>query len=250
MLKKSFISLFLISSFAFGVLNAAELIFPDPVVPELTPEEQKTAEVSLQSRREVAKKILRTYTETYNSEFRSKNKVSINPIHPDTLAQVLKSVDLATEAQLIDGRLTTLQALKKQYDDFAVKTYDLAKKETVNQIKFLGLTMDEITTLKQKQVEAETKNLELTTKVAALQAEVAELKNTIGILQEQSKSNTAAVSSTPVVQQQTTVEAVPAAQQQAAVTTAAATKSGMTKIVVLVLLGLAVAFIILKSRSN
>ena len=250
MLKKSFISLFLISSFAFGVLNAAELIFPDPVVPELTPEEQKMAEVSLQSRREVAKKILRTYTETYNSEFRSKNKVSINPIHPDTLAQVLKSVDLATEAQLIDGRLTTMQALKKQYDDFAVKTYDLAKKETVNQIKFLGLTMGEITTLKQKHVEAETKNLELTTKVTALQAEVVELKNTIGILQEQSKSNTAAVSSTPVVQQQTIVEAVPAAQQRAAMTTAAATKSGMTKIVVLVLLGLAVAFIILKSRSN
>lgn len=249
MFKKSFICLFLVFSFALGTY-AAELIFPDPIVPELTPEEQKTAEISLQSRREVAKKILKTYTETYNSEFRLKNKVSINPIHPDTLAQVLKSVDLATEAQLIGGRLATMQTLKKQYDDFAVKTFEQAKKETVNQIKFLGLTMDEVMALKQKMVEVETKNLELTNQITTLQTENAELKNTIGLLQEKNKSSSSALASSAAAgQQSTTIETLPAAQQQVGVA-AAPSKSGMTKIVVMVLLGLAVMFVIVKSRSN
>ncbi len=249
MLKKSFISLFLIFFFAVGVF-AAELIFPNPVVPELTPEEQKTAEISLQSRREVAKKILKTYTDTYNSEFRSKNKVSINPIHPDTLTQVLKSVDSATEAQLMGGRLETMQTLKKQYDDFAVKTFEQAKKETVNEVKFLGLTLDEVMSLKQKMVETETKTLELANQITILQTENTELKNTIGVLQEQIKSNTAVVPSSGAGQQQTAVEAVPSSAQQPAGVSAAATKSGMTKIVVMVLVGLVVGFILIKSRSN
>lgn len=250
MLKKSFTVVILILAFVLSVSNAAELIFPNPVVPELTPEEQKTAEISLQSRREVAKKILRTYTDTYNSEFRLKNKVSINPIHPDTLTQVLKSVDLATEAQLIEGRLATMQTLKKQYDDFAVKTFEQAKKETVNEVKFLGLTLDEVMTLKQKMVEAETKILELTNQITTLQTENADLKNTIGLLQEQNKSSSpAGAPSASAGQPQSTVETIPAVQQSADVTAAAA-KSGVTKIVVLVLLGLAVAFIIMKSRAD
>ena len=247
MLKKSFTAVFLIVTFALSVLNAAELIFPNPVIPELTPEEQKTAEISLQSRREVAKKILRTYTETYNSEFRFKNKVSIIPIHPDTLTQVLKSVDSATEAQLIEGRIATMQALKKQYDEFALKTFDLAKKETVNQVKFMGLTLDEAMTLKQKLVEAETKNLELANKLTALQSEIAELKNAISLLQDQSAKATAPAAVAPAEQQPAVVQAVRTASQPAVTDPS---KSGMTKIVVLILLGLAVAFVILKSRSN
>lgn len=247
MLKKSFTAVFLIVTFVLSVLSAEQLIFPNPVIPELTLEDQKTAEISLQSRREVAKKILRTYTETYNSEFRSKNKVSINPIHPDTLTQVLKSVDSATEAQLIDGRMATIQALKKQYDEFALKTYDLAKQETINQIKFLGVTTDEIIAFKKKLIDAETKNLELANQVAALQAEITELKKTIILLQDQNAKVTAPAAVAPTEQQPAVVQAAPAVPQPAVTVPS---KSGMTKIVVLILLGLAVAFVILKSRSN
>lgn len=235
MLKKSFISLFLfISLFA----SASELVFPNPKVEELNPEENRIAASSLENRRELTKKILRRYTDAYNAEFRQKNNVALNPIHPDTLTAVLKQIDNATEAQLTSSKLETLNAVKKQYDGFAQNAFNLAKQDMINQLRFLGVSFDEISGMKLKLVQSDAKIMDLSSQITKLQAETVSLKKTIELLQKNGTTGSGSVAS------------VPAAASQRQETVKVSPDSGILKIILMILAGFAVIYTFFKFRSK
>lgn len=253
MLKKYFICLFFFISIT---AYTAELILPDPKVPTISAEEQKFAESSLQGRRDIAKKILKMYAESYNIEFRTKNNVMIDPIHPDTVANVMKLTDSASEFDLKKAPEETLKSVKSQFDMYAKGAFEHAKADIANQIKFLGVSADEIAAMRQKLAQEQSKNIELNNQILKLQNEISDLKKAVVTESskaiEAAKTAEAAKATAAAEVARAAINNVPqaAAEKTQVIASPVQPKSNPLKIGIVVFAVLALGFLLIKSKNS
>ena len=229
------------------MLEAAEVILPDPKPPDLSLEDQKLSSTNLAGRREAAKIFFKLYTDAYNSEFKEKNNLSINPVPPEALAIVFKQIDSNSEAELKVSPLPTLVTLKKQFDYLALQAFNRAKADAKNQVKLLGSSIDDIIVTKNKLSMSEANNTQLKDRIFKLEIEVENLTKE-NLTLKASAQTTADQLAKVMAEKNTTAPAVAPVVTAPAIN--AEQKSNTIKIISIVAALLGLGFIFLKSRSD
>ena len=229
------------------MLEAAEVILPDPKPPDLSLEDQKLSSTNLAGRREAAKIFFKLYTDAYNSEFKEKNNLSITPVPPEALTIVFKQIDSNSEAELKVSPLPALVTLKKHFDYLALQAFNRAKEDAKNQVKLLGSSVDDIIVTKNKLSMSEANNTQLKDRIFKLEIEVENLTKE-NLTLKASAQTTADQLAKVMAEKNTTAPAVAPVVTAPAIN--AEQKSNTIKIISIVAAILGLGFIFLKSRSD
>lgn len=176
---KNLLFIFIISSLLTNYsATAAELILPNPKIPELTESEKANGGSNIMALRTTAKRLFRTYLQDYNKEFNEKNNIKFVLLSEEAIKSFMDMLDQTSEQDLRKPVEESILLFKRDLDKAALAASQQIKNQSNAEMSMLGVTIGEVAALKQKLVQEEDKNKQLSAQISKLQAEIIGLKKT------------------------------------------------------------------------